>query len=471
VVSNLTVPNNAYGAGWNGSTNVPNENSVYDEMELRAPKASPAFTTSATIGGTNILDYAASHLTEAEASALYQRTNAVLTATVAGTAVSVAQTNAVSFGAPTLYVGTTNVAVAVAAKAPIAGPSFTGTATNTGSFGAPTLYVGSTNVAAAIALKANIAGPSFTGYRKFWGSYALCWGDKRSGCYCAQGFAGPSFTGAATNTGSFGAPTLYVGSTNVAVALAASSSDTNWNGNPIASGTITNLTVTSINQSTYYDVENGDSWSDGLYTTSTTTFFPYITSLLNSGTVGNDWPTTNNPGIWSIKSSASSDSGGQFITSGNAIILSGFGHEHTTICTINQTNSVVGYFGFQDGIFSSSLPTDGVFLLLSSGYISGVAVNNGSVTYSATSNTIAPSDTTTYRMVATVDTNGIAQFQARKVLGVNSYSNVWSGSITSTIAPWPTGFGVTAFRTSGSNNLTLITVDALGQRNLRKYAR
>jgi hypothetical protein len=79
-----------------------------------APLASPAFTASATIGGTNVLDYAASHLTEAEASVLYQRTNAVLTATVAGTAVSVAQTNAVSFGAPVLYVGTTNVAVALA---------------------------------------------------------------------------------------------------------------------------------------------------------------------------------------------------------------------------------------------------------------------------------------------------------------------------------------------------------------------
>lgn len=48
VVSNLIVPNNAYGAGWNGSTDVPNENSVYDEMELRAPKASPVFTGSAT---------------------------------------------------------------------------------------------------------------------------------------------------------------------------------------------------------------------------------------------------------------------------------------------------------------------------------------------------------------------------------------------------------------------------------------
>lgn len=52
VVSNLTVPNNAYGAGWNGSTNVPNENSVYDEMELRAPKASPTFSGTLTNTGS-----------------------------------------------------------------------------------------------------------------------------------------------------------------------------------------------------------------------------------------------------------------------------------------------------------------------------------------------------------------------------------------------------------------------------------
>jgi len=70
VVSNLTVPNNAYGAGWNGSTNVPNENSVYDEMELRATKASPTFSGALTntgsigapvqyVGTTNIAEHLA----------------------------------------------------------------------------------------------------------------------------------------------------------------------------------------------------------------------------------------------------------------------------------------------------------------------------------------------------------------------------------------------------------------------------
>lgn len=56
-----------------GSTNVA------VAIAAKAPLASPAFTTSATIGGTNVLDYAATHLTEAEASALYQRTNSTLT--------------------------------------------------------------------------------------------------------------------------------------------------------------------------------------------------------------------------------------------------------------------------------------------------------------------------------------------------------------------------------------------------------
>lgn len=44
VSTNLLAAEVAYGAGWNGSSNVPTRNAVYDEMELRAPKASPALT-------------------------------------------------------------------------------------------------------------------------------------------------------------------------------------------------------------------------------------------------------------------------------------------------------------------------------------------------------------------------------------------------------------------------------------------
>lgn len=52
-----------------------------------APLASPALTGSPTVNGTNLMDYAGSHLTEAEASALYQGTNANLT-TLAGASIT-----------------------------------------------------------------------------------------------------------------------------------------------------------------------------------------------------------------------------------------------------------------------------------------------------------------------------------------------------------------------------------------------
>lgn len=48
----------AYGAGWNAdTTHAPSKNAVYDEMELRAPKASPSFTGTVTLptGLTGVL--------------------------------------------------------------------------------------------------------------------------------------------------------------------------------------------------------------------------------------------------------------------------------------------------------------------------------------------------------------------------------------------------------------------------------
>lgn len=52
------VSDAAYGAGWNGdTTTAPSKNAVYDEIELRAPKASPTFTGTVTLptGLTGVL--------------------------------------------------------------------------------------------------------------------------------------------------------------------------------------------------------------------------------------------------------------------------------------------------------------------------------------------------------------------------------------------------------------------------------
>jgi hypothetical protein len=44
----ITVPDEAYGVAWNNNLQVPTKNAVYDEMELRAPKANPIFTGTAS---------------------------------------------------------------------------------------------------------------------------------------------------------------------------------------------------------------------------------------------------------------------------------------------------------------------------------------------------------------------------------------------------------------------------------------
>ena len=46
--NDISVPDEAYGAGWNASLEVPTKNAVYDQMELKAPLASPTFTGTVT---------------------------------------------------------------------------------------------------------------------------------------------------------------------------------------------------------------------------------------------------------------------------------------------------------------------------------------------------------------------------------------------------------------------------------------
>jgi len=110
------------------------------------------------INGTNVTagTVAAARLdsamaTDSEVAAGYQPLDSDLTALAAGTAMATAITNAVSVGAPTVYVGTTNTASALAGKAPLASPALTGTPT-----------VNGTNLMAEVDLKAPKASPVLT---------------------------------------------------------------------------------------------------------------------------------------------------------------------------------------------------------------------------------------------------------------------------------------------------------------------
>jgi len=273
VVSNLTVPNNPYGAGWNGSTDVPNENSVYGEMELRAPKASP------------------------------------------------------------------------------------------------------------------------------------------------------SFTGAATNTGSFGAPTLYVGSTNVAAALASFiSSDTNWNGTPIASGTITNLETSTIG----LGGKPRTSWPAA---STRQGEHIYVSFILGSGVAitaaGSPWYTGGAlaSGTMAFPSSAGGAIMGadsSYLRAVSSSSANGGYHQSTRadmfVLTTNDwtafyfrplaTNDTVIFsrLGWSDSI-TTSLPVDGLYISRTGSVLSLVARSNSIETASSTTYTIA-SNTPYWGTITLKDSGG-----------------------------------------------------------------
>lgn len=90
----LNVPDVAYGIGWDTSTAVPTRNAVYDKIE--------------------------------GLSSVYQGLDADLTALAGGNAMATLITNTASLGSPTIYLGSTNLAPALALKAPLADPVFTG---------------------------------------------------------------------------------------------------------------------------------------------------------------------------------------------------------------------------------------------------------------------------------------------------------------------------------------------------------
>lgn len=150
VISNLYAVTVAYGAGWNGSSNVPTRDAVYDEMELRAPKASPALTgdptaptASANDNDTSIATtaYVQAEETAMRAANYWQATNSVLT-----TAANLTGGTSTNFlaGDGTFKQVTTNMVPGLvgdmAAKATLASPALTGTPT-----------VNGTNLMAAIA--------------------------------------------------------------------------------------------------------------------------------------------------------------------------------------------------------------------------------------------------------------------------------------------------------------------------------
>jgi len=255
-----------------------------------------------------------------------------------------------------------------------------------------------------------------------------------------------------------------------------SGSDTNWNGNPIASGTITNLTTSKINSLDYYNIENGDAFSDGdSYGNFISIFYPnWYGFAIAGGSPGTQAGTTNNPSTLPITSSASANSGYAYLTGTTSEDIGGGGKEFLAIAAIAATNSVVARFGFQDSATDTE-STDAAYVRLANGYVQGVLRNNSSETTTSTSNRIAPSSTTFYRIKTRVNTDQASvTFFLLSATSPGVFTTNWTASVTNTLPTGSsrlTGNGALAYHTAGSAGTTLIVLDSLGKRNLNILTR
>jgi hypothetical protein len=277
------------------------------------------------------------------------------------------------------------------------------------------------------------------------------------------------------------AATQTLGTSNTTVATTAfviqnagggSGSDTNWNGNPIASGTITNLTTSSINGVEFYNDARGDVWSDGHTTiNSLVTFFPYgYGAALASGTSVSGTGTTNRPSIQRLRSSASANSGYSYYGSGEGIILGG--SEFTELLvTLCATNGTVMRFGFLDSVTTTE-PTDGAYFELANGWLYGMTASNSTRTVSASSNLVAISSTSPDRLRIRVNsTASSVNFQwvtatAPGVFTTNLNTDI-SATITTTRA---TSHGFVVYNVPGGASDQLY-VDAVGLKFNRAQTR
>ncbi len=330
-------------------------------VALKAPIASPAFTTSATIGGTNVLDYTATHLTEAEASALYQRTNINLT-TVANLTGGTS-TNFLA-GDGTFKQVTTNMVPGLnAVLATIGGGS------------------GEANTAS------NLGTPSST----------------VQGLYNSKALVDLRFRSIEAGSGI----TLTSNANTVAIS-SSGGSDTNWNGTPIESGTITNLSVGSISllgnvrtnwflpgRYEYYrwtDCDFGDNASAANYV------LPWSATAINSGTLGLATAITNDSGV-KITSSSSANSGQRVALWTDTILLSTNSFTEFTVRPLATNNTaVLSRIGFSDVFTSASLPVDGLYMNRDGMVVNLIARSNSVTTTSAASYSIASNTVYTGRI-------------------------------------------------------------------------
>lgn len=194
-----------------------------------------------------------------------------------------------------------------------------------------------------------------------------------------------------------------------------SGSDTNWNGNPIASGTITNLTTTRINGVVPAQQEKGALFWDFV------TAPPFMTALaLSSGASFPTTGTTNDPfALIAQTGGSSTNSGHGYYTGASSYNVAG-GEEWEFGWYIHKTNNVGFRTGLLDVLSATASATDGIYIeQQTNGTYRGVSVANASLSATASSYVPVEDSTIQYKgtwavasnptnIVFTIYTNGVS---------------------------------------------------------------
>ncbi len=262
--------------------------------------------------------------------------------------------------------------------------------------------------------------------------------------------ASPALTGSPTvPTASAGASNTLAASTAYVDRAVASGGGGggSWDGSPIASGTVTNLTVETINGADLWNFKNGNSWqiwqeshfmaADSFGANLLT--WPWAVVALSSGTFPRGDGEINHPGIGRILSSTSANSGNFARLGVNNGLLLNSNWLSIAIFKVSSTNAVIGNIGFGDSL-SAADSVDALELVFGRSaqwnYFEGRARSNSTETVTASGYYLSLN--TYYRN--TIEISEDSSTATFKLYTGEPYPTtlVWSDSITNNI---PTGAG------------------------------
>lgn len=179
---------------------------------------------------------------------------------------------------------------------------------------------------------------------------------------------------------------------------------------------------------------------------------PWKITAISSGTTGSA-ATAKHPGIVSLSSSTTPDSG-SFIQTSKYTILLGGGERSTIIFkTATTQTTVTRRMGFHN-TSAVTAPTDGVYCKIENGVLTGQAAASSVISTTATNYNLAAN--TWYRLV--IDLNDNATLVTFTLYADDSDTILWADSLATNIPTTSLGHGDVA-TSSGSSAINLGMLD------------